>query len=369
MLKPGLADYQEKIMIPALVLAAAAAVLLVLIIATAVFVKLSRELCVRRLEYRRYFKDEGVFEGEETEFIEEFTNHSFVPMFVVDVETHIVSKIKMKGCESDDDLMQRFISRFFVMPFTRIRRTHKAVCTGRGYYRLESAKITFAGVEVYLDSRADIHVYPREISFQEQRNINSCLQYSAVSKYPLMEDRFSFAGVRKYIAGDPMSYLNYKQTARRGELMVNDREYMLGRKILLYLNFQPNEQQHFTQEEFQELIEKELSYASYMLSECVRNGYVYSLHTNSKMPGGDDFVRNPFATGEKNYQETLCQMAEMTNLYGVSMVSLIDRDLQEFLTGTEIFLFTSYVDETLEQCTERLERSGNAVNLINILEW
>lgn len=364
----GLAEYQDSMMIMAFVLFAIAALLVIVIAAAAIFIKSSRELCMRKLEYRRYFSEKGVFEGEETELVEEFTNHSFVPMFIVDVETHISSRIKMQGCQTDDGITQWFVSRFFVMPFTKIRRVHRASCLKRGYYKLETAKITFAGVEVYLDSTADIHVYPKELSFAEMKIINHHLQYSASSKRPLIEDAFSFAGIRKYVQGDSFHAINYKQTARRMELMVNDREYMLGRKIMIYLNFQPNEKAHISPDEFSALLETELSCASYMLSECVRNGYAYSLNANSKMAGGENFVRNPFTVGEKNYEELLCQMSEMTNIYGVSLVSMIDIDLQEFLSGAEVFIFTTYTDEALQLRAEDLERIGNAVNIVNVMD-
>lgn len=364
----GLAEYQDSMMFLAFVFIGLALGLVVVVFFAMFFVTFSRQLCMRRLEYRRYFREKGVFEGEETELIEEFTNHSFLPMFVVDVETHVSSLIKMKGCQTDDGLTQCFISRFFVMPFTKIRRVHKASCLKRGYYRLESAKITFAKVEVYLDSDAKIYVYPRESSIDEMKIINSYMQYSAISKLPLIEDNFSFAGVRKYIYGDSLSSINYKQTARQRELMVNDREYMLGRKVMIYLNFQPNEKVHLLATEFSNLLEKELSCASFLLSECVRNGYAYAFHANSKMAGGGQFICTDFAVGQKNYEEILCQMAQMTDRYGVSIASMIDKDLMGFLSGAEIFFFTTYMDEALEFRMSELEKTGNAVTIINLID-
>lgn len=364
----GLAPYQDDLFFLAIVFVGVSVGMVALVILGMLFVKFCRELCLRRIEYKRFFQETGVFEGEEIELVEEFTNHSFVPMFLVDVQTHISSKIKMQCCERDDGITQEFISRFFIMPYTKIRRVHKAVCKKRGFYQLESAKITFAGVEVYVDSKAALYVYPKEVSFFEEKKINSILQYSAVSKRPLMEDKFSFAGVREYMRGDAMNALNYKQTAKRGQWMVNDRDYMLGRQILIYINVQPNEKKYFLPEQFQELVEKELSYATYMLAECVRNGYTYSLRTNSKMVYGGTAGRQPFVSGEENYREFLCLMSEMTSLYAVSMVSVIKNDILDGLNGTEIFLFTPYFDESLEIMTEQLEEHGNVVNVIDVSE-
>ncbi len=368
MRQPGLEIYQEQMIVIALICAGIAVTIVVLTILAAIYIKLSRQLCLKELEYRRYFRDEGVFEGDRTELIEEITNHSFLPMFAVDIETHISSKIEMQGYERSDGISQEFISRFFVFPYTRIQRRHTVTCRSRGYYKLETAKVGFAGIEVYLDSPAQIHVYPAEVTVEESRQINRLFQYSAMSKKPLIEDNFSFAGIRQYIPGDAMNALNYKQTARRGELMVNDREYLAGRKLLVYVNFQPNEKKHFPPEQFHELIEKELSYASYLLGESIRNGYVCSFAANSKMMHGGVAPRYAFASGEEYYQELLCQMAEMTDLYAVSMLSVMKQDIEERLGNTEIFLFTPYYDTTLAGAVEDLERNGNVVTVVDVSE-
>ena len=96
MRQPGLEIYQEQMIVIALICAGIAVTIVVLTILAAIYIKLSRQLCLKELEYRRYFRDEGVFEGDRTELIEEITNHSFLPMFVVDIETHISSKIEIE---------------------------------------------------------------------------------------------------------------------------------------------------------------------------------------------------------------------------------------------------------------------------------
>ena len=106
MRQPGLEIYQEQMIVIALICAGIAVTIVVLTILAAIYIKLSRQLCLKELEYRRYFRDEGVFEGDRTELIEEITNHSFLPMFAVDIETHISSKIEMQGYERSDGISQ-----------------------------------------------------------------------------------------------------------------------------------------------------------------------------------------------------------------------------------------------------------------------
>ena len=61
-------------------------------------------------------------------------------------------------------------------------------------------------------------------------------------------------------------------------------------------------------------------------------------------------------------------MAEMTDLYAVSMLSVMKQDIEERLDNTEIFLFTPYYDTTLAGAVEDLERNGNVVTVVNVSE-
>ncbi len=366
MTQGGLAVYEDRLMLTVLAIFGVIIAILFLILAGAIAVRLLRTFCIQRLTYRRYFMKELAAEGEENQLVEEFSNHSFLPMFFVDVETHISSRIVLQNCQADDKITQRFISRFFVMPFTRIRRIHKVICEKRGYYQLETAKINFMGLEFYLDSKAELSVYPKALRVEEEHFLNSQLQYSVQSKFPLLPDPFSFAGLRPYVHGDSLSMLNYKQTAMRGELMVNKCEYRVGRKIKIYLNFQPDEGREISKEEFDEILEQEMSYAAYLLGICAKEGYRYSMTANCKMTDGRNQLFSDFCAGAERYRELLGEMAKMRNLYGVSMLSVLNHELETGIEGTEIFLFTAYMDKKLEIAVADLERAGNAVTVTEV---
>ena len=61
-------------------------------------------------------------------------------------------------------------------------------------------------------------------------------------------------------------------------------------------------------------------------------------------------------------------MAEMTDLYAVSMLSVMKQDIEERLGNTEIFLFTPYYDTALAGAVEDLERNGNVVTVVDVSE-
>lgn len=334
---------------------------------------LLRRYSFENLEYKRYFSEKGAFEEQEIYLIEEFANHSILPMFRVDVETHITSKLYMPGVSGGREIndktepYQEFISRFFIMPYTKIRRKHKVICQKRGHYQLESAKIRFMKIELYLDSKAELKVYPKELKIEDINRINNCIQTSAVSRKPILRDPFTFARVREYGPGDAMNTINHKATARAGRLMVNEKEFVLGRRLIVYLNFQAGDT-GIHAEDFVEIMEKAMEYVAYIAGEALREGWQIGYRANCRMADGGHFVRIDTGTGYGKYIEILDSLAGAAAVFGNSISYVLNKDVEEFVSGTEIFIFTTYLDGSIQSKIEAFENMGNAVYVINLKE-
>lgn len=327
---------------------------------------LCKALSIKSLEYRRYFSEEGVFEGESLLLIEELSNRSFIPMFHIDVQSNINSNIKLEGCVSDDSITQQFVSRFTVMPFMTIRRSHKAVCRKRGYYELETANVVFARMELFLESKAPLYVYPKMVKIDEAESINLYMQYTSYSNRPLIADPFSFAGVREYQHTDSFNSINFKATARRGELMVNNRDYLLGRKLMVYINFQPGEK-YIPSALFEHLMEQALSYSAYIFGEAATKGYQVGYAANCRMVNGDNYVRFPMSSGQSHYRELLKRLSLIRPIYGNSFASILDMEINDSLSETEIYILTPYMDSTIGDRIDIFRNMGNTVN-VTLLE-
>ena len=63
----------------------------------------SKNYSLNRITYRRFFSETGVFEGEEVCFVEEVTNHSFLPVFRVDIESLVTEEIWLPGSSQQED--------------------------------------------------------------------------------------------------------------------------------------------------------------------------------------------------------------------------------------------------------------------------
>ena len=326
-----------------------------------------RRYALKNLEYRRYFSEKKAFQGQGVYLVEEFTNHSFLPMFKMDVETHITTKLNIPKCRSGNEINQEFISRFFVMPFTKIKRKHRIECLERGYYRLESAKLRFMKIEVYLDSIAEIIVYPKELEIRDIDRINRCMHMNLASNRPLVRDPFSFARVREYITGDSMNAINHKATAKMGKLMVNHSEFVIGRRLKIYINFQPGDT-GIPIDEFGSMLERAIEYGAYIVGEAFRNNWKIGITANCKMQDGSYSMSFGVESGEGHYLEIMEALACARVAYGYSIGRVMDDDLDARINDTEIFFFTSYLDKSISSRLQIFESLGNTVNIVDLKE-
>lgn len=321
-------------------------------------------LCIKRLRYHRYFSEEGVFAGENLKLVEEVSNHFFLPMISVDVESYVVSELRLPGCESEDEKVQHFISHYRVIwPFTAIRRSYDCVAEKRGYYKLESAKVLFAGEDVFLDSQAELYVYPPQLELEEEAAVNRYLQYNRHSNLSVIPDRFSFAGIREYRSTDSFHAINFKASAKRDEWMVNDTDYLMGRQMMVYLNFQ-SEGSCISLDEFSALMERALSYVSYLFSKAMEQGYRFGFGANCRMTDGAYYLWHPLGTGQSQYNEILREMAMARPMYGNSFRSVIGMDIERGLGQTEVYALTDYMDEGISDALETLRQMGNTIHVV-----
>lgn len=342
-------------------------IILFIVLFTIVYRK-CKLICIKKLEYKRYFSKEGAFQGESIYLIEELINHSFLPMNGIGVESHVTSMIKLQGFISADEINQHFISVFDIKPFTKIIRKHKAVCMKRGYYRLETAKIEYEDTDIYMDSIAEIYVYPKEIQAGVDYDDAKLIKQGGISKYPVLEDVFMYSGIRRYTYGDSLGRINHKASARSGTLMVNSHDYMLGKKVKIYNNFQMPQDRFQDIERFKDMMEKSMSYISYIIYRCALEGCMFSYSANCKTVDDRTYIITKEETGTVAYQKHLREFAMSRIACNSSFCALMDYDLDRGITDTHIYVFTSYMDESVDARIQALKKQGNEVEIIYITD-
>ena len=321
------------------------------------------------VEYRREFSTDGAFEGERIQLIETVYNRSFLPIVLVDIEGYVYNDLRVEEFEYDGKkAMQFYYSRFrMLLPFMQVRRRHDVICKKRGYYRLEGVEMVISDSNRYVESQTDIYVYPSPAEMPTRPMTMSLLQGESVSHNWLMRDPFNVSGIRDYVYGDPFNSINFKATARTGgyasgNIKVNNCDFISSRTVMIYVNFQTNVKKPIPTVTYEKIMERFLSYAVALICDAEDKGYRVGFAANYDVPGETRYIRFPVNGGNAHFRDILRSLALARFSPSVSFSGLVEHDVAARLTNTEIYVFSTYIDENAQARLYALSRMGNTVN-------
>ena len=129
-----------------------------------------------------------------------------------------------------------------LMPYQKISKSFEVKFTKRGYYQILSAKMKtsdiFATVALTTDVELGpyIHVYPAHSRYTDIVAPFSRINGEALRNRFLFEDPFEFRGIRDYSGTDPMKKINWRASARTGDLKVNNYYDTTSRHVTIFLD-------------------------------------------------------------------------------------------------------------------------------------
>ncbi|MCL2708270.1 MAG: DUF58 domain-containing protein [Defluviitaleaceae bacterium] len=346
-------------------LVAALAAALVFLLAAFI---VSRYYGIKKLTYRRYFSPDGVFEGERAFFIEEVENRFFLPLFFVDIEAFFFNELALDEYADSGYSLQHFISRHFLPPFTKVKRSIGIRCVRRGYYELATVNVSFFGINLYLDSKAGIHVYPRALPSGASNPLEYEMQHSAQAVKRMLRDPFNRVGVRDYLPGDPFGRINFKTTARTGRLKVNEFDFFSSRNFMVYIDFHtPSAIESPPSEAYERMMERALSYAAEMAMLSMRHGYSAGFAANCRRHDGANHVRFPMGRGQDHCEGLLRAMSEVRMQAGASFGWLLKQDL-DAVWNAEVYVLAIRANRSVFEILSVYGGMGNHVTVIELEE-
>jgi len=219
--------------------------------------------------------------GERTELEEVIENKKWFPLPVLRVKFSLNRGLVFEeNVTRSDRLYKNDI--FSVMPYMRITRKHSFLCEQRGLYTVDSLGLSSSDLlmsKTFVETvpeHAKLTVYPSKADMKRLLPVFSQMMGQRQMK-ALLSDPFSFAGIREYAPTDPMKNINWKATAKTGELKVNtyDSTRALETRILLDLGSDTEWIDNGVREEA-------IRIAGTLFSLFVEKGVVCSLYTNGK---------------------------------------------------------------------------------------
>lgn len=202
-------------------------------------------LWYRNLHVDIRFEKNHIFSGETSALVEVIENRKRLPLSMLKVkfktDRHLIFESE-KGSLTTDQFYR--YDMFHIGGGEKVTRTLTFRGGRRGYYTIDEASLIASDLllaSMFLEDmpiKAEIYVYPRPSDNEEFRKSLRQLNGEVLTRRHLLEDPFEYRGIRDYQPFDPIRCVNWKATAKTGELKVNQKNYTSLKSIRIFFNVQ-----------------------------------------------------------------------------------------------------------------------------------
>ncbi len=327
-------------------------------------------LALRRIHYDRRFMQHTCTQGEEIILIEQLTNAKWLPIPRLRVESLLDAKLQFQRLDnfavSSGQHYQNHTSFFSLMPHTKITRKHRLTPKRRGWYKLNTVTLTggdllgMGNSSVQIPLNSELIVYPKSVMVPvEQLPSHSWQGEQSVHRW-IISDPFVFAGTRAYQAGDTFKQINWKATAKTGQLQVHQHDYTADRRLMIYLNIDDSEEMWRTVTN-EDLVERGIEWAAGAADAVIQQGMEVGFSANMPIKGELDSVHIEPQSGYEQLNALLECMAKLELERSELFSQLLERAAQSAYRERDVLIITTFWNHALEQFAERIRYNGNAV--------
>ncbi|MCR5213659.1 MAG: DUF58 domain-containing protein [Eubacterium sp.] len=328
---------------------------------------LYRKFWMKGLDTEIRFSQDFIECGQSAEIIEVVTNDKFLPLPAFHLKFSVDKSLKFDDIKNSKvtDLFHKN-ELFIIMGHQRITRRLSFTGTARGVVGVNNASIlvrdifmtdTYAARMPHSDK---LYVFPAKIRTDNFDLFFKGLLGEVEAKRSLVEDSLTFRGVREYQSFDPYRSINWKKSARAGELMVNMYGYTTDSRVRILLNLDNN-----YMIETNKLLEEAISIVSSISTELLKRGVGVSVKTNGT--NSDDILLPEIREGaEISHAITIDRM--LTEIKGskekVFFIDMIKEETQNIKRNIFYIIVSPYAREDLMIHVDNMYKKGAAIHMI-----
>jgi uncharacterized protein (DUF58 family) len=332
-----------------------------------------KKLGFKGLTYHRTFNKQTAFPNEKIEIVDEITNKKLLPLPWVSVEAkmsrYLVSVVD-EHVPNEDQFHQTLFS---LLPYQQIKRRHHMIVKKRGVYQLASVALTLGDMFGFSDTyqshetTGKLIVYPK---LYRKNSLPSDVQVflgeQTVNRW-IIEDPFLKIGTRDYQVGDASHKINWKQTAKRRELQVNEHDHTRELDLTIVLNIDQSDDIWLPIND-EALFEESLSIVGSMFYQLNQQAAPFSFVTNAvtinqRQPELNAFKVLDKGTGQAHFQRGLTVLSYLIPERQHHFKHVLD-DLIQRSTSETLVILTPVMTEAIITRVEALKKTGNRVTLI-----
>ncbi|MCX7921196.1 MAG: DUF58 domain-containing protein [Clostridia bacterium] len=352
------------------------ALLIIVIVAITLQGRIFKKWVLKKLEYKCEFGVNEAHEGEDIFLVETVYNRKLLP--VPWLKAEIFSSRWLHFAEASSVVTQesRYVtSNFLLRGRQKITRRWNLKCLKRGIFKISRVTLVAGDLlgtvtdSLPVDVNTELVVYPEVISLEDMFVPANYMQGDTVVKRWIIDDPFLVSGTREYTPRDSMNRIDWRATAKTGNLMVKKNDFTSQFNYTVILNIQSLENEYYGTI-YKELVELGIKAAATIIDKALRGGTPVRLATNgSTANGGGQAVFTSAASGAEHVRSLMRLLA--------TLVLKSVRDFEDFLEGvsdgidnTSVILITSYVNQSIVHTARLMKAKGNRVTIIllNVIE-
>lgn len=297
--------------------------------------KYFKETALENLVYKRSFSKERLYAGDSVSMKVELMNHKLLPLpwlrMAAAYPEHLTIKNqkleKAKGYSRYDH-----ISITSLFSFQKLTKMYEVSCEKRGHYTFCDVDLKagdWFGLEtaqkmLYMPN--ELIVYPRVTPLEKLGFIPNKPDGSISVRRWIMPDPIEKIGIREYTNSDPFHAIDWKATARSGQMMVGQFDYKADPALMVLLNTA-----HFKADWkykcpscFEDLLNLAASLVETAIDEQVPVGMAYTAAVQSSKTG--QAILPDAGHGHRLVLlEILAKLSEYNKLSGVDLLKLYER--------------------------------------------
>lgn len=209
--------------------------------------KIYKKMWNRKLTVSVRFTSVSIFEGDEGSIQEIIENRKKLPLSLLNVKFSTSKNLEFEngnGSRTTDKYYRNDV--FMIGSNEKVTRTLTFKGAHRGVYSI--TKIDITASDLFLVSRmvdeasvnTTLYVYPKPFDSNEFRLSLRQLNGEVLTKRHLLEDPFEYRGIREYQPFDSMRSINWKASAKTGDLRVNQKNYTALKSVRIFMNLEDN---------------------------------------------------------------------------------------------------------------------------------
>lgn len=302
------------------------------------------------------FVQNYVYAGEQAQMTEQIENRKKLMLPVLEVAFHIDKRLSFHDWENtsvSDFAYKRDI--FALLGFQRVTRKLTLDCTKRGYYRIDQSYLTSFSMlhkrrySIECPADAELYVYAARTDVSDILIACERLMGNVQCAKRLYEDPFAFSSIREYTVTDPMKTINWKASARTGDLMVNTFESTLTERVMIYLDMEDGGIL-----KYEYLIEESVSIASSLAQRLIARGMEVGICVNDTLiePAGGKKQLN-------NIERVLAKCKSDDTVVSFSSILAVQHDMQQ--SSAKQSSFNQSEDLVMIFISKNTDRSQSAI--------